>query len=145
MTDDEAVMQLRRWRWPPDGDPICPHCGGGNPYTLAAYKRLRCSNKTCRKDFSVTSGSMFSSPKLSAATIVTMVTMYCDQPYRNMRRIALTIGVDYSSAWNILRRLEGLCDGSPPDVATLMHKALNAKKTDIEPSIWAKRRAKNWG
>ena len=59
MTDEEAEATFRRVRWA-DGKPVCPHCDCETVYECRrpnGASRFRC--KACRKDFSVTSGTLF--------------------------------------------------------------------------------------
>jgi transposase-like protein len=57
--EDEARKFLEASRWP-DG-PICPHCGTiKNAYPNASKPGVyRCGEPDCRKDFSVTVGTLF--------------------------------------------------------------------------------------
>ena len=65
---DESVcrvyMEVMRW-----GDkPVCPHCNHAKPYRLKDGKNFRCSAKTCKKDFSVTVGTVFENSKVKLST-----------------------------------------------------------------------------
>jgi transposase-like protein len=55
--DEEAA---RAWfegaRWP--GGPICPHCKSDKHYATKKLGRYRCASKTCRKDFTVQTGTV---------------------------------------------------------------------------------------
>lgn len=57
--DEEAARKyLEASHWP-DG-PICPHCGEvGKAYATKKNGVYRCASKECRKDFSVTVGTLF--------------------------------------------------------------------------------------
>jgi transposase-like protein len=59
-----AYMELMRW----NGKPVCPHCGEHKPYKLADGKTYRCRAKTCKKDFSVTVGTVFENSKVPLST-----------------------------------------------------------------------------
>src|SRR6185437_14885805 len=56
--NEEAARKfLENLRWP-DG-PICPHCGViGAAYATKRAGVYRCASKECRKDFSVTVGTL---------------------------------------------------------------------------------------
>ncbi len=61
--EDRAYETFCKLRWPStDGAPVCPHCG-----SLTAYKtaRRRFACKDCRKQYSVTSGTILASRKMS--------------------------------------------------------------------------------
>src|ERR1700704_532278 len=56
--EDAARAYLEGSLWP-EG-PVCPHCGSLKaPYANAAKRGVyRCSEKECRKDFTVTTGTV---------------------------------------------------------------------------------------
>lgn len=57
MTETEAMDALLRRRWP-DG-PRCIHCDAPNPYrTTGRFVRFRCSSPACRKDYTLTTGTI---------------------------------------------------------------------------------------
>ena len=66
MSDLEAEAVFRAVRWPAtNGAPVCPHCECTIAYQCrrpSGALRFRC--KACRKDFSVTSGTVFAFHKL---------------------------------------------------------------------------------
>lgn len=66
MTDEEAEQAFIRIRWvTTQGKPICPHCGCETIYAARRTSgRLRWRCKACRKDFSVTSGTLFAFHKM---------------------------------------------------------------------------------
>lgn len=61
MSDEEAHAKFVEIRWP--SGPICPRCDGAVHYTYKARKLWKC--KACTHQFSVTSGTIFASRKLS--------------------------------------------------------------------------------
>ncbi len=62
--EDKAYSTFRKLRWPAtDGAPVCPHCGGLDAYEITTRRRFKCS--ACGKQFSVTSGTILASRKLS--------------------------------------------------------------------------------
>ena len=66
MSDAAAETTFRAVRWPEtNGAPVCPSCGGLDAYECrrpSGSLRFRC--RACRKDFSITSGTLFASHKL---------------------------------------------------------------------------------
>lgn len=62
--EDKAYSTFRKLRWPQtDGEAVCPHCGGLDPYEITTRRRFKCS--ACGKQFSVTSGTILASRKMS--------------------------------------------------------------------------------
>src|SRR5438445_469497 len=66
MPEEEVERVFIRLRWQDnDGDAYCPHCGCTTVYMARrpnGAPRWRC--KACRKDFSVTSGTLFAFHKM---------------------------------------------------------------------------------
>jgi transposase-like protein len=70
MTDAEAETTFRHIRWPA-GKAVCPHCECPTVYECRRPNgalRFRC--KACRKDFSITSGTLFAHHKMDLQTYV---------------------------------------------------------------------------
>ena len=60
----KAYETFRTLRWPQtDGAPVCQHCGGLDAYEISTRRRFKC--KACGKQFSVTSGTILASRKMS--------------------------------------------------------------------------------
>ena len=83
MSDAEAYALLFKLRWP-DGVPVCPHCKGEGAWEIAARKTsrdglthprplLKCKRGACRKQFTITSGTLFHSHKTSLRDILLQV------------------------------------------------------------------------
>ena len=60
MSDEDVFKTFKAMRWKStNGKPVCPHCGSeGYHYYLSNYKRWKCCE--CRKQFTLTSGTIFS-------------------------------------------------------------------------------------
>ena len=64
MTEDQARETFRALRWASTGgEPVCPRCGCLAVYEYASRPIFKC--KACHHQFSVTSGTIFASRKLS--------------------------------------------------------------------------------
>jgi transposase-like protein len=69
--EDAAYATFRKLRWPQtDGEPVCPRCGSLDAYTTAR-KRFAC--RDCRKQYSVTSGTIFASRKMSFTDLLAAI------------------------------------------------------------------------
>src|ERR1700720_4707034 len=66
MSDAEAETAFKAIRWADtNGAPVCPSCGSVEAYEARRPNgglRFRC--KGCKKDFTITSGTLFASHKL---------------------------------------------------------------------------------
>lgn len=63
LSDDEAFNLLKSMRWE-GGEPVCPHCGNCDAYEITTRRIFKCKARGCRKQFSLTSGTIFASYKL---------------------------------------------------------------------------------
>jgi hypothetical protein len=81
MTDEEAETAFCRIRWgASDGKPVCPNCGCEIVYNCRKANgapRWRC--KACRKDFSVTSGTLFAFHKMPLRTYLAAIAIFCNE------------------------------------------------------------------
>jgi transposase-like protein len=78
LSDQEAFDTFKRVRFAVNGgEPFCPHCGVAKVYTLAETPiRWKCSG--CRRKFSVTSGTLFHSRKLTIRDYLAVIALFCD-------------------------------------------------------------------
>src|SRR6266699_353168 len=69
--EEAAYKTFREMRWPDtDGEPVCPHCGSLDHY-VTARRRFAC--RDCRKQYSVTSGTILASRKMSFVDLVAAI------------------------------------------------------------------------
>lgn len=80
LTEDECYQLFLKTRWPEtDGEAVCSTCGTG-AWTLGDHSRAgdprqyRCTS--CRKKFTVTSGTLLHSRKLPFSTIIMAVKLF---------------------------------------------------------------------
>jgi transposase-like protein len=78
LSDEEAFATFQRVRFAENGgEPYCQHCGATKVYTLAeAPIRWKCS--ACRRKFSVTSGTIFHSRKLTIRDYLAVIALFCN-------------------------------------------------------------------
>lgn len=78
LSDEEAFAVFRRVRFADNGgNPFCPHCGCATVYTLNETPiRWKCA--ACRRKFSVTSGTIFHSRKLSIRDYLGVIALFCN-------------------------------------------------------------------
>ncbi|WP_375464456.1 IS1595 family transposase [uncultured Methylobacterium sp.] len=108
MTDEQAETTFRMVRWPETkGAPVCCHCGGLDAYDCRrpnGAPRFRC--RACRKDFSVTSGTLFASHKLPLRCYLAAIAIFVNE-VKGKSALALTrdLGVSYKCAFVLLHKL----------------------------------------
>lgn len=98
--DAETVFASIRWA-ATDGKAVCPHCGCPTCYEARRPNgslRFRC--KACRKDFSLTSGTLFAFHKLPLQTYLAAVVIFCNE-VKGKSALALSrdLDVQYKTAW----------------------------------------------
>lgn len=102
-----ARKYLEKLRWP-DG-PVCPHCGGmDKAYELKGESTrpglLKCGH--CRKQFSVTVGTLFERSKIPLHDWLKTVFLMCSSKKGiSSHQIHRTIGVTYKTAWFMTHRI----------------------------------------
>jgi transposase-like protein len=102
MTDVEAENAFKLIRWAEtDGSPVCPICGSVEPYEARRPNgslRFRC--KGCKKDFTITSGTLFASHKLPLRGYLAAIAVFCNE-VKGKSALALSrdLGVSYKCAF----------------------------------------------
>jgi transposase-like protein len=108
MKDEEAEARFRAIRWAEtNGEPVCPHCGSLDAYDCRRFKgapRFRC--RGCKKDFSITSGTLFASHKLPLRCYLAAIAIFCNE-VKGKSALALSrdLCVSYKCAFVLLHKL----------------------------------------
>ena len=108
LTDAEAEAMFAKVRWPEtNGAPVCAHCGGVDAYDCRrpnGAARFRC--RACKKDFSITSGTLFASHKLPLRGYLAAIAIFCNE-VKGKSALALSrdLGVSYKAAFVICHKL----------------------------------------
>ena len=108
MTDAEAEAMFRKMRWQEtDGAAVCPSCGGLDPYEFRHAKgALRFECRACRKEFSITSGTLFASHKLPLRAYLGAIAIFCNEVKgKSMLAMSRDLGLSYKSAFVLCHRL----------------------------------------
>lgn len=105
LTDCVAATEyLESIRWP-DG-PICPHCGviDEKHYWLAKQRRWKC--RGCRKQFTVTVGTIFESSHIPLHKWLLAFYLLCaSKKGMSAHQLHRMLGVTYKSTWFMLHRI----------------------------------------
>ena len=104
---DKAREHLEALRWP--NGPVCPHCGVmGEHYALkgTAHRPGLMKCKDCRKQFSVTVGTVFERSKIPLNKWLLAVHLMCaSKKAMSSHQIHRMLGVTYKSAWFMTHRI----------------------------------------
>jgi len=108
MTTEEAETAFRSIRWAAtDGKPVCPHCECPTVYEARrpnGASRYRC--KACRKDFSVTSGTLFAFHKMPLRNYLAAIAIFCNEVKgKSARALSRDLGTQYKTAFVLAHKL----------------------------------------
>ena len=102
-----------------DGEPVCPHCGTvGNATKLQGEATRpgvwKCKTKECRKQFTVTVGTVFESRHIPLPKMLQAVyLMSCSKKGVSAHQLHRILGVTYKTAWFLAHRIrEAMRDGT---------------------------------
>jgi len=101
-TQIKCEEHLIRIRWP-DGV-VCPRCSAKHPTYIQSRRKWQC--KTCRYQFSVTSGTIFHKTHIDLPRWMLAVWLMCHSPKGiSSKQLQREIGVTYKTAWYMTRRI----------------------------------------
>ena len=102
MSEEQVESVFRECRWPEtDGEAVCPHCGGLEPYACRrASGALRYRCKACKADFSLTSGTLFASHKLPLRIYLAAIALFVNSVKgKSMLELSRDLNVNYKTAF----------------------------------------------
>jgi transposase-like protein len=108
MSDEEAERVFVAIRWAAtDGKPVCPRCECPTVYECRRPNgslRWRC--KACRKDFSVTSGTLFAHHKMPLRSYLAAIAIFVNE-VKGKSALALSrdLNVQYKTAFVLAHKL----------------------------------------
>src|SRR5260370_33157493 len=109
LTEDQARAYLEKIRWP--NGPVCPHCGGKESVRLQGKSTrpglLKCNVKECRKQFTVTIGSIFEDSHISCRQwIIAFHLMVSSKKGVSALQLQRNLGLgSYRTAWHLAHRI----------------------------------------
>ena len=108
MSDGEAERVFIRLRWADnDGNAYCPHCGCA---TVSMARRpngaLRWRCKACRKDFSVTSGTLFAFHKMPLRSYLMAIAIFANEVKgKSMLALSPDFGTQYKTSFALAHKI----------------------------------------
>lgn len=108
MPENEAETVFAAIRWPEtNGKPVCPHCGCDACYECrrpSGAPRWRC--KACRKDFTLTSGTLFAFHKLPLVTYLAALVIFLNEVKgKSALALARDLDVQYKTAFVLTHKI----------------------------------------
>src|SRR3954467_1007447 len=101
-----AAEYLESIRWP-DG-PVCPHCGESErkPYRLQSETRRLWKGAACRKQYTVTVGTIFESSHIPLHKWLWAFFLLCSSKKgMSAHQLHRMLGITYKSAWFMCHRI----------------------------------------
>lgn len=75
MGEDKAYQTFCEMRWPEtEGEAVCPRCGCVETYNITTRRKFKCV--ACHHQFSVTSGTIFASRKMSFTDLLAAIVIF---------------------------------------------------------------------
>lgn len=75
--EEAAYETFCKIRWHETaGAPVCPRCGSLEHYDIPTRRKFKCAAKECRHQFSVTSGTIFASRKMSFVDLLGAICIF---------------------------------------------------------------------
>lgn len=115
MSDADAEAAYRAVRFAAnEGKPYCPHCGVDAIYEFKCRPLFKC--KGCEKQFTLTSGTLFNSRKLSFRDILTAIALFVNGVNGHAAlRLGRDLNVSYKTAFVLLHKLREVMGWLAPD------------------------------
>jgi len=122
MSDGEAEAVFVRLRWADNkGEAYCPHCGCTTVYMARrpnGAPRWRC--KACRKDFSVTSGTLFAFHKMPLRSYLMAIAIFANEVKgKSMLALSRDLGTQYKTAFVLAHKMREAMSAEVRSVNTL--------------------------
>jgi transposase-like protein len=105
MGEDKAYETFCQLRWPEtDGEAVCPDCGCTQTYAITTRRRFKCV--ACHKQFSVTSGTIFASRKLSFTDLLAAIVIFVNGAKGvSALQVSRDLDVQYKTAFVLSHKL----------------------------------------
>jgi transposase-like protein len=105
MTETEAYETFCQMRWTDtDGEAVCPKCGCTETYNITTRRRFKCV--ACHTQFSVTSGTIFASRKLSFVDLLAAIVIFVNGAKGvSALQVSRDLDVQYKTAFVLSHKL----------------------------------------
>ena len=105
MGEDKAYQTFCDLRWTAtDGEPVCPRCGCTESYSITTRRKFKCVG--CGHQFSVTSGTIFASRKLSFTDLLAAIAIFVNGAKGvSALQVSRDLDVQYKTAFVLSHKL----------------------------------------
>jgi transposase-like protein len=105
MGEDKAYETFKQLRWADtDGEAVCPRCGCVETYNITSRRRFKCVG--CHHQFSVTSGTIFASRKLSFTDLLAAIAIFVNGAKGvSALQVSRDLDVQYKTAFVLSHKL----------------------------------------
>jgi transposase-like protein len=105
MGEDQAYRTFCELRWPEtEGEAVCPRCGCCETYNISSRRRFKCVG--CYHQFSVTSGTIFASRKLSFTDLLAAIVIFVNGAKGvSALQVSRDLDVQYKTAFVLSHKL----------------------------------------
>ena len=110
----EAATYLESIRWP--NGPVCPHCGESErkPYPLKSKTRKLYKCAACRKQYTVTVGTIFEGSHIGLHKWLLAFYLLCSSKKgMSAHQLHRMLGITYKSAWFMAHRIRYAMEQPP--------------------------------
>lgn len=136
LSEDQARELLEQIRW--NGKPVCPHCGNEEAYKLTPKgdTKTKVRNgvykcKACRKQFTVTVGTVMERSRIKIADWLMGFYLVCSSKKGiSAHQLHRTLGLSYEAAWFMAHRIRFAMTQEPLS-GMLMDGTVEADETYI--------------
>jgi transposase-like protein len=112
LSDDEAYTLLKSMRWEA-GEPVCPCCGSCTAYEIRTRRIFQC--KDCRKQFSLTSGTLFASYKRPLRDYLAAIVLFTNGAKGvSALQLGRDLNMSYKSAFVLCHKLREAMSADAP-------------------------------
>lgn len=103
--EDKNYETFKRLRWAnTDGEPVCPKCGCVDHYEISTRRRFKCV--ACHGQYSVTSGTIFASRKLSFTDLMAAICIFVNAAKGiSALQLARDLDVQHKTAFVLAHKL----------------------------------------
>ena len=105
MGENKAYQTFCQLRWPEtEGEAVCPRCGCVETYNITSRRRFKCV--ACHHQFSVTSGTIFASRKLSFTDLLAAIVIFVNGAKGvSALQVSRDLDVQYKTAFVLSHKL----------------------------------------